>query len=382
VTALRLLLVCSEYPPAPPGGIGIATRSHAQALAAAGHHVSVVGIGHQHAQWQDGPIAVTQLAAPNGLRAMPRAAAVAARWALAGWIAAAVRHDGIAVVECPDYRGEGAFLPDRLPRRVAIVTRLHGSATVLAATEGRRASGLNRWFEARQLRRSDAVIAPSRYIDNQTRRLLTVGPATSAIIPHAVEATAGIDTGPREPGMMLYVGRLSAQKGLAELIGLFSRVAELNPRATLHLVGRAMPAVPGGPDQLTRLLAGLDVGVRGRIFHHGELSRNAVAGLYRRASLFIHAGRLEAFGLATAEAMAAGCPVAVKPHGGNAELVTEGVEGVYISEDSGHMLAELLDNPERLARMGAAAQSRVAAELAPDRVLQQNINIYMKVAAQ
>src|SRR4051812_32289907 len=42
---MKIAIVCAEYPPLPHGGIGTVYASYAPALAAAGHDVTVIGIG-------------------------------------------------------------------------------------------------------------------------------------------------------------------------------------------------------------------------------------------------------------------------------------------------------------------------------------------------
>ena len=93
-----------------------------------------------------------------------------------------------------------------------------------------------------------------------------------------------------------------------------------------------------------------------------------------RAKVFWHAmgidvdegtdpAAIEHFGIATVEAMAAGCVPVVVARGGQAEIVTDGETGFLCRtfDEFADRTAELAADPARLARMSAAARDRSAA---------------------
>ena len=82
-----------------------------------------------------------------------------------------------------------------------------------------------------------------------------------------------------------------------------------------------------------------------------------------RAWLMVLPSVREGWGIAVLEAASAGTPtVAYAGAGGTAESVVHGQTGVLVDDEAGLIAAvdELLGDPERLARLGAAARDRAA----------------------
>lgn len=84
------------------------------------------------------------------------------------------------------------------------------------------------------------------------------------------------------------------------------------------------------------------------------------------AAVYVQASRHETFGLATAEAMAAGLPVVVTGVGGLAELVDDGRTGLVVPRGNEASLADalerLLADPGAAAAMGEAARAHATAQ--------------------
>ena len=101
-----------------------------------------------------------------------------------------------------------------------------------------------------------------------------------------------------------------------------------------------------------------------------NVSRARVRDLLSRARVFWHATGLgeddehpelaEHFGIATVEAMAAGCVPVVIDRGGQSEIVTDGVDGFLWStlDEMKRCTRRLIDDPALWARLSAAARVR------------------------
>ncbi len=83
--------------------------------------------------------------------------------------------------------------------------------------------------------------------------------------------------------------------------------------------------------------------------------------LYQEADFLVIPTRADCFSMAGLEAMSSGLPVVTSRVGGVAELLDDGREGFLVPPDDGRSLAQAIEmlvvDPERRARMGAAARA-------------------------
>jgi glycosyltransferase involved in cell wall biosynthesis len=155
----------------------------------------------------------------------------------------------------------------------------------------------------------------------------------------------------RQEVMILTVGRLTAQKGLGDLLSSFAKASPNLPSARLVIAG-------DGPERprLEEIIASLQLGDRVRLLGNVERPDD----LYRAADLFVLASRYEGFPFAMLEAMAAGLPVLATRFGGADEMVEHGREGLLVSEGDIEGLADaigaLLDDRGRMSEMARSAR--------------------------
>jgi len=129
-----------------------------------------------------------------------------------------------------------------------------------------------------------------------------------------------------ESPLLLYVGRLSAEKEVDRIKPVLAAI----PNARLALVGDGPHRV-----ELERHFAGTPTYFAG--YQVGE----ALAAAFASADAFIFPSRTETLGLVLLEAMAAGCPVVAARSGGIPDIVEDGVNGYLFdpADDQGAVQA-------------------------------------------
>ena len=114
--------------------------------------------------------------------------------------------------------------------------------------------------------------------------------------------------------------------------------------------------------------------------------RGDVPRLLAGLDVLIHLPSDEAFGLALAEAMAAGLPTVATRIGGCREVVREGVTGLLVEPNDGAALSAALaflldpvEGPARRAAMGLAGRAVVEAEFTRERQVERLLALYQEV---
>ena len=149
------------------------------------------------------------------------------------------------------------------------------------------------------------------------------------------EMRSHLSQGHPESPLLLYVGRLGAEKEIDRIKPILAAI----PDARLALVG-------DGPNrqQLEEHFAGTPT------HFVGYLRGKKLASAFASADAFIVPSRTETLGLVLLEAMAAGCPVVAAAKGGILDIVTDGVNGYLFDPEieDGAILAtqRLLANRE------------------------------------
>jgi len=157
------------------------------------------------------------------------------------------------------------------------------------------------------------------------------------------------------PPLLLYVGRLGAEKNVSFLQPLLARL----PSARLAIVG-------DGPARAELEAAfAADPATAGRARFHGTLRGPALSAAFASADVFCMPSETETLGFVVLEAMASGLPVVAVAAGGVPDIVTQpGRNGFLYAPGDGEgaaaAAAALLRDPALRARVGAAAAAEAA----------------------
>jgi glycosyltransferase involved in cell wall biosynthesis len=376
MTKPRVLVVTTYYHPV-IGGVESHARQLVQYLRASGYQVEVVTkrIGASDGEGIVDEVPVHRIG-PAGERS------ARGKWTLvpalfATLMRSAARFD---VFVCIDYRGIGLAAIAAGTWRKRPVIAQGEVAGVLAGADGGSASGLApETALARALkapvravyRRADRIVCIGRDLE---REALRAGVARERVeyLPHGVDldrfrpAVAGERDEirralgwPVDRPVVLFVGRLSVEKGVMDLLAAW-RMAR-PAAALLVLVG---PDMTGHP---------WDAGASGRAFvaahqlgesvcfqgHASDPSR-----FYRAADVFTQPSHFEALGNTALEAMASGLPVIASRVGGLVDFCVDGENALLHPPHDAAALAQamttMLGDAALRERLGAAGRRTTA----------------------
>ena len=219
------------------------------------------------------------------------------------------------------------WLPSALPALTTgrpFVVQLWGTDVEVA----RRARPIARAL----LRRARLVLCASEALAEAAREL---GARKVRVVPSGVDVPDEV-AAPEEPPHVLYVGRLSEEKGVPELLEATAGI----PRV---IVGDG-PLRDSAPDAV------------------GFVGPSRLGPYFERAAVVVCPSRREGYGVVAREAMAYGRPVVASAVGGLLDAVDDGVTGLLVPpRDPSALRAaieRLLGDASLRARLGGAARQR------------------------
>lgn len=162
----------------------------------------------------------------------------------------------------------------------------------------------------------------------------------------------------RHDNELLFVGKLTAQKGIESLIRAMPQIVKNHPDTILSIVGK-------GPDENTlRALTGT-LEMAQNVNFLGAIANEKLPELYRRATVLVFPSITEeGFGLVCVEAMACECPVIAADLSAVREIVLNGETGLLFRPSDSDGLASkiltLLADPVSRQNMGRAGRDFVS----------------------
>jgi starch synthase len=255
---------------------------------------------------------------------------------------------------------------------------------------------ISSWAERTAYEHADAIIAVS---DGMRADVLdaypALDPAKVHVVRNGIDATAyrpvtetdalvayGID--PEKP-IVAFVGRITRQKGVGHLV---AAAHEIDPSAQIVLCAGA-PDTPEIAEE-TRLAVEELARKRSGVFWIQKMLQPAeVRQILSHATVFVCPSVYEPLGIVNLEAMACGTAVVASDVGGIPEVVAHGETGLLVHYDDRelstyrHGLAEaineLISDPGRAQRFGAAGRQRAEQEFSWSTMAKQTVEVYRSV---
>ena len=225
--------------------------------------------------------------------------------------------------------------------------------------------GFRRSMIFRAIRRAD-YIANTRFEADyvvQTgaspERVTTIGVGVDADAFTVSQADARKRLGLADGPLVGFIGQIAAAKGVGTLLRAMPRVWQSEPRARLLIAGGRTSYFP----MLERAIADLPADQRARVTLLPDFDDSLKPVLFSAIDLLAYPSGFESFGIAFAEAWAAGKPVIGCRRGAQMSVIDDGADGLLVHFDDPAMLAlaivHLLSNPGMRASFGEAGRRKV-----------------------
>jgi len=180
----------------------------------------------------------------------------------------------------------------------------------------------------------------------------------------------------RERDLLLFVGKLTEQKGLARLL---RAMTQMRTRARLAVVGAGRVDDAG-----VRALA-RELGLEDRIEWLPLLTQAELAEQYRRATIHVIPALDEGLGLTAVEALLSETPVVGFRSGGLPDIVPEGAAGLLVDPGDERALAEALDavlgDPVRARAMGLAGRAHAEERFGAGAASERYVSLYRRIVS-
>jgi glycosyltransferase involved in cell wall biosynthesis len=242
------------------------------------------------------------------------------------------------------------------------------------------------------LARATRVIAVSSAVAKELRSQQIVNENQIALIPNGIDverferARAGFDRGqflrtmglPPDCLLVGSVGELRTLKRHDDFIRAAAKIVSKFPETQFVLAGLDTSASGEVRKQLDKLVA--ELGLRDCFYFLGWL--DDAERLLCAMDVFVSASETESFGLAMAEAMAAGTPVVATRTNGAQEVVEDQKTGVLVPIGDVERIADavvtLLADPERRRDMGVRAHEAANTRFSLQRMVDDIEKIYLE----
>ncbi|MGL1934925.1 MAG: glycogen synthase [Fibrobacterales bacterium] len=262
---------------------------------------------------------------------------------------------------------------------------------------------LSSWIEKTAYNEADGIIAVSKEMKKDVVDAYGVDPNKVEVIYNGIdldyyqpdwdEATLekfGID--PKKP-MVLFVGRITRQKGISHLVDSI----ELINSDTQVVLCAGSPDTPEIEQEVREKIEAVQKKRDGVIWISEMVDHTDLRRFYTHADVFVCPSLYEPFGIINLEAMACKTPVVGSAVGGIPEIIVDGETGLLVPLESeskinfepkhprgfhnslAFKINQLLDNPSLRESMGEAARKRVEEIFSWERIAEQTLAFYQRV---
>jgi glycosyltransferase involved in cell wall biosynthesis len=256
-----------------------------------------------------------------------------------------------------------------------------------------------------RLRHADLIIGVSDYITEKIRRRFPQFAKRCQTLYNGVDVGAFVNENRQNPPyendikQLLFVGRVSPEKGVHVLLGAFQKVLRQYPHVQLKIVGYqgalafeklSALSTDSKEKNLKRFYNGnyisylknqLSVSETSHVSFLGAIPHRLLPKLYRNADVCVVPSVCNEPGaMPVVEAMAAGVPVVATRGGGVPEIVLDGKTGLLVERDNPSALAKaillLLTNERMRKSIVNASRKQIVEFYSWDKTIEKLFNLY------
>ena len=268
---------------------------------------------------------------------------------------------------------------------------------------------LDRAMIKKRLREVDSIIGCSEYITEKIRLVFPQFAERCQTIYNGVDIDYFVSRNrcvlANKNGVkrLLFVGRVSPEKGVHVLLEAFQEVVKRYPQAQLEIVGSVsipriefIVALSDNPEisklgrfyKKTGYLSHLQeqlfsLNIVDNVTCTGFIPHRYLIKHYRQADVLVNSSFSEAFGMSLIEAMACQVPVVATRVGGMTEIVEDGKTGMLVKSGNASDLAEailrILSEKDLRKKIRNAARERVVELFSWDRIVEKLMYQYKKI---
>jgi glycosyltransferase involved in cell wall biosynthesis len=264
-----------------------------------------------------------------------------------------------------------------------------------------------------RLRKADLILGCSRYITDKIRQSFPSLAGRCETLYNGVDIATFVNDSWKnkkrpKPKEVLFVSKVTPEKGLHVLLESFKEVVERYPSVRLEIVGSLNPWPMGltiwlSEDSRVQKLASfyrkgsstyldylkhrlVSLNISNNVTFHGRISHEQAVKFYQAADVFVQPSVIsEAFGMGIIEAMACQVPVVATKVGGIPEIVENGKTGLLVEPGDSHALAnailELLSHEDLRRKMGKIGWKRVES-FSWDNIVTNLVRLYGDMVAR
>lgn len=391
---MRVLMLSWEYPPHVVGGLGRHVADIVPALAQEGVSIHLVtprwAGGDPLEQGANLTVHRVDPEAESGLDFFTSTAKTNAR--LEAVAESICRTEGLQLIHNHDWLTSFAAISLKNQHKLPLLATVHaterGRARGPLGTDLQRAIDHAEWNLTYEAWR---VITCSRYMASEVMDFFGAPADKIDVIPNGVKAWQFARRDSKDlsafraryaapdESIVLYVGRVVAEKGLQVLVEAVPLVLAEHPNAKFIVAGTGF-LLP------TLQKRAAELGVASKIYFTGFIPDEDRDGLYRVASCAVFPSLYEPFGIVALEAMAAKVPVVVSLAGGLQEVVRHSETGITVYPDNPVSLAwginHTLARPDWARQRAENAYQVVLSEFNWQKIARETVAVYSRIITE